>query len=166
MEVIFLGTSSGVPTKHRNVTAIAVKMLKSKSWYLVDCGEGTQHQILHTNLSLNNLQAIFITHVHGDHCYGLPGLLASAAMSGRTNSLTIIGPGNIREFIENTQKTTQMRLSFNINFIDVEKVSYFDDVKGITSQIKKTLQDSVRGVDLQNLPSLESLNLTMSELRL
>ncbi|MDX2503158.1 MAG: ribonuclease Z [Gammaproteobacteria bacterium] len=123
MEIIFLGTSSGVPTKHRNVSALAVKMVRSKAWYLVDCGEGTQHQILHTHLSLNNLQAIFITHMHGDHCYGLPGLLASATMSGRKDILTIIGPDNIREFIENTQTTTQMRLSYNINFINIENIS-------------------------------------------
>ncbi len=123
MEIIFLGTSSGTPTKTRNVSGVAVKMASSKLWCLVDCGEGTQHQILNTNLTLNNLQAIFITHVHGDHCYGLPGLLASATMSGRRNSLTIIGPSAIKEFVENTQKTTQMRLSHEINFISVEEVS-------------------------------------------
>lgn len=135
MEVIFLGTSSGVPTKQRNVSALALKMVKSKAWYLVDCGEGTQHQILRTNLSLNNLQAIFITHVHGDHCYGLPGLLASATMSGRTESLTIIGSSHIREFIENTQITTQLRLSYKINFIDVEKSSHFFDVKDFAIEV-------------------------------
>jgi len=135
MEVIFLGTSSGVPTKQRNVSALAVKMVNSKPWYLVDCGGGTQHQILHTNLSLNNLQAIFITHVHGDHCYGLPGLLASATMSGRTDSLTIIGSSHIREFIEHTQTTTQLRLSYKINFIDVEKISHFYDVNDFAIEV-------------------------------
>ncbi|MDM8560211.1 ribonuclease Z [Candidatus Parabeggiatoa sp. HSG14] len=129
MEFIFLGTSSGTPTKKRNVSGVAVKKASSKSWFLVDCGEGTQHQILLTNLSLNNLQVIFITHVHGDHCYGLPGLLASATMSGRTDSLTIIGPSAIKEFVESTQKTTQMKLSYEINFIDIETISELIDVK-------------------------------------
>jgi len=60
MELIFLGTSSGTPTKQRNVSAVAIKKQNTKNWNLVDCGEGTQHQILKTNLSLNNLQAIFL----------------------------------------------------------------------------------------------------------
>jgi ribonuclease Z len=129
MEFIFLGTSSGTPTKTRNVSGVAVKMASSKSWCLVDCGEGTQHQILFTNLSLNNLQAIFITHVHGDHCYGLPGLLASATLSGRTGPLSIIGPSAIKEFVESTQKTTQMILSYKISFLDIETISELIDVK-------------------------------------
>ncbi|MCJ8299455.1 MAG: MBL fold metallo-hydrolase, partial [Pseudomonadales bacterium] len=78
MELIFLGTSAGSPTKRRNVSACALRKFGAKRWYLIDCGEGTQQQILHTKLSLVLLEAIFITHVHGDHCYGLPGLLASA----------------------------------------------------------------------------------------
>lgn len=129
MEFIFLGTSSGTPTKTRNVSGIAVKMATSKSWYLVDCGEGTQHQILRTKLSLNSLKVIFITHVHGDHCYGLPGLLASATMLGRKKPLTIIGPSAIKELLETIQQITQMRLSYEINFINVEKVSELIDVK-------------------------------------
>jgi ribonuclease Z len=129
MEFIFLGTSSGTPTKTRNVSGIAVKMASSKSWYLVDCGEGTQHQILHTKLSLNTLKVIFITHVHGDHCYGLPGLLATATMLGRTAPLIIIGPSVIKEFVETIQQITQMKLSYEINFINVETVSELIDIK-------------------------------------
>lgn len=120
MEILFLGTSSGTPTKTRNVSAVALKYKNSKSWSLVDCGEGTQHQILNTSLSLINLQSIFITHVHGDHCYGLPGLLASASMLGRTTELLIVGPDSIKDYVENIQKTTQLRLSYDINFINVE----------------------------------------------
>ncbi|WP_089730915.1 MBL fold metallo-hydrolase [Modicisalibacter muralis] len=92
MEIIFLGTSAGVPTQARNVSATAVKKRNAKGWYLVDCGEGTQQRVLHTKLSLNRLEAILITHTHGDHCYGLPGLLASASMAGRERSLTIAAP--------------------------------------------------------------------------
>ena len=79
MNLLFLGTSSGVPTKCRNVSGIALRESKGKGWYLIDCGEGTQHQVLHTKLSFHSLKAILITHVHGDHCYGLPGILASVA---------------------------------------------------------------------------------------
>nr|MCH1932376.1 MBL fold metallo-hydrolase [Shewanella shenzhenensis] len=85
MKLQFLGTSAGVPTKQRNVTGLALSESEGKGWYLIDCGEATQHQLLHTHLTLNTLKAIFITHVHGDHSYGLPGILASAAMNGRKN---------------------------------------------------------------------------------
>ena len=108
MNIVFLGTSAGVPTKTRNVTGIAVREERGNGWYLVDCGEGTQHQILHTSLSINALRAIFITHIHGDHCYGLPGILASAAMNGRKAPLKIMAPSGVREWVEATQQHTQL----------------------------------------------------------
>ena len=122
MELIFLGTSSGTPTKTRNVSAVAIRRANSKAWCLVDCGEGTQHQVLHTSLSLNNLQAIFITHVHGDHCYGLPGLLASAGMAGRQEPLWIIGPPEIKTYFDAVQKTTQLWLPYQLEFKSVTDI--------------------------------------------
>jgi len=123
MQLLFLGTSAGMPTIQRNVTAIAIKLASAKSWCLVDCGEGTQHQLLKAPLSLVNLQTIFITHVHGDHCYGLPGLLASATMAGRTAPLTIVGPADIETFVTTTLRTTQMGSTYDIHFIDVETLT-------------------------------------------
>ena len=126
MEFVFLGTSSGAPTKTRNVAGLAIKKAGSKSWYLVDCGEGTQHQILHTNLSLNHLEAICITHVHGDHCFGLPGLIASATMSGRTKTLTIICPSALKSYIQMALEISESRLSYDIDIHDVESLSEID----------------------------------------
>jgi ribonuclease Z len=123
MEILFLGTSSGTPTKSRNVSAVAIRSLEYKHWYLVDCGEGTQHRILHTNLSLANLAAIFITHIHGDHSYGLPGLLASAGMLNRTERLYIAGPAAVRRFIEGVLEMTQLELPYPIECIDVERTA-------------------------------------------
>ncbi len=122
MELIFLGTSAGSPTKRRNVSACALRKFGAKRWYLVDCGEGTQHQILHTKLSIMHLEAIFITHIHGDHCYGLPGLLASAMMSGRTEALSIVAPQAIQRFIEAVLETTELPLSFEIHFQSLESL--------------------------------------------
>jgi ribonuclease Z len=123
MEILFLGTSSGTPTKTRNVSALALRPPQTKAWYLVDCGECTQHQLLHAPLSLLDLAAIFITHIHGDHCYGLPGLLASAGMLNRTQPLTIAGPPAVRHFVEGVMETTQLRLPYPVEYIDVEKIS-------------------------------------------
>lgn len=123
MDIIFLGTSSGVPTKTRNVSAAAIKMDTHKAWCLVDCGEGTQQQLLHTSLSLNNLQLICITHMHGDHCYGLPGLVATTSMGNRTEPLTIIGPAAVKTWLEQTIELTEMRLTYPLRFISVEEMS-------------------------------------------
>lgn len=120
MDLIFLGTSSGVPTKQRNVSGLALTEPRGRGWFLIDCGEGTQHQLLHTRLSAAQLRAILITHVHGDHCYGLPGLLASAAMSGRQDPLTIIAPASIAEWLEATQTHTALSLPYDLHFVATE----------------------------------------------
>lgn len=119
MQLKFLGTSAGAPTRNRNVTALALLRSQGKGWFLVDCGEGTQHQVLRTSLSLNQLQGICITHVHGDHCYGLPGLLASAAMNGRKDPLTIIAPREIQKWLEATSLYSEFHLGYELNFIEV-----------------------------------------------
>ncbi|MGZ5203146.1 MAG: MBL fold metallo-hydrolase, partial [Telluria sp.] len=123
MEFQFLGTSSGTPSKTRNVTALALRSLgasrAARHWVLVDCGEGTQHRILRTNWSLHDLRAIFITHMHGDHCYGLPGLLASAGMMNRTAPLTLVGPAPLWPFLQGVMATTELALPFPVEFVDV-----------------------------------------------
>lgn len=116
MDLLFLGTSSGTPTKTRNVTALALIEDQGSGWCLIDCGEGTQHRLLQSPLSVRDLLAIFITHVHGDHCYGLPGLLASAGMGGRTAPLKIVAPEGIEEWFRATQLHTQLHLPFEIVF--------------------------------------------------
>ncbi|WP_241651879.1 MBL fold metallo-hydrolase [Pseudoalteromonas phenolica] len=83
MHIHFLGTSSGVPSQTRNTSSSAISFDKTKSWVMVDCGEATQHQLQKSSLSFFHLDVICISHVHGDHCYGLPGLLSSMAMNGK-----------------------------------------------------------------------------------
>lgn len=126
MEFTFLGTSSGVPTRRRNVSGLALRGPKTKSWFLVDCGEGTQQQLLKTSYSLNSLSAIFITHVHGDHCLGLPGLLASAGMARRAEPLTIVGPEPLRQFIDTALRVTQSYLPYEWCFVPVETLQSWE----------------------------------------
>ncbi|QJQ21485.1 MBL fold metallo-hydrolase [Pseudomonas sp. SK] len=120
MDLLFLGTSAGVPTKARNVSATAVIEATGSHWYLVDCGEGTQHRLLHTPLSLRDLRAIFITHVHGDHCFGLPGLLASAGMSGRTQPLELVLPSALHEWLRQGLAVSHTFLPFELRLQAVE----------------------------------------------
>ncbi|WP_202744549.1 ribonuclease Z [Acinetobacter pittii] len=115
----FLGTSSGVPTLTRNVSGLAVRNSKNKDWILIDVGEGTQHRIQQAKLSLQNLVAICITHVHGDHCYGLVGLLASAGMNARSKPLIVIAPKEIQQWFEITAQLTDLHLPYSLQFIDV-----------------------------------------------
>lgn len=130
MKFTFLGTSAGVPTKKRNVTGLAIGLEREKTWCLIDCGEGTQHQLLHTHYSLASLEAIFITHVHGDHCYGLPGILASAGMAGRQSAIKVIAPASIKEFIDVTLKTTDCYIPYPIEFIATENLKAPIEVAG------------------------------------
>ncbi|NHI00663.1 ribonuclease Z [Oceanimonas sp. MB9] len=123
MELVFLGTSSGVPTRGRSLSAVALRRHKAKTWLLVDCGEGTQHRLLRAPLSLHWLQAVCITHLHGDHCYGLPGLLASAGMGGRTAPLTIIGPAGLQAWVEHTAAVSQLQLNYALRFVLVEELA-------------------------------------------
>ncbi|ENX41711.1 ribonuclease Z [Acinetobacter sp. NIPH 2100] len=124
----FLGTSSGVPTLTRNVSGLAIRNSKNKDWILVDAGEGTQHRIQQAKLSLQSLIAICITHVHGDHCYGLVGLLASAGMNARTAPLTIIAPKKIQQWIEVTAQLTDLHLPYPLHFIDVNKANQIQQI--------------------------------------
>ncbi|WP_284379365.1 ribonuclease Z [Pseudomonas putida] len=120
MDLLFLGTSAGVPTKARNVSATAVIEASGSHWYLVDCGEGTQHRLLHTPLSIRDLRAIFITHVHGDHCFGLPGLLASAGMSGRTQPLDLVLPAALHDWVRQGLVASDTFLPFELRLLAVE----------------------------------------------
>ncbi len=114
LRIVFLGTSSGTPSRERNVSAVAIVL--DGAVLLFDCGEGTQHQLLRAPIRGGALDAIFISHVHGDHVYGLPGLLASLSMGGRTRPLTIVGPPGVRDYLEGVLATTQHTPQFPIEF--------------------------------------------------
>ncbi len=126
MEITFLGTGAGMPAKYRNVTSIALKHLENGSIWLFDCGEATQHQILHTSIKPRKISKIFITHLHGDHIFGLPGLLGSRSFLGGTEPLTIYGPKGIRDFIEVSLSVSQTHLNYKIEIIEFEDGQIFD----------------------------------------
>lgn len=120
MEITFLGTGAGVPSKHRNVSSLVIKFpeFDGEEW-MFDCGEATQHQILHTSLKLSKLSRIFITHMHGDHIFGLPGVLGSRSFQGATEPLTLYGPKELQEFVEVSLRTSKTNLRYPLHFVEL-----------------------------------------------
>lgn len=115
MIVTFLGTSSGAPTTKRNVSGIALRFRQRAKWWLFDCGEGTQHQILHAPVKASQLEKIFITHLHGDHLYGLIGLLASRSLrGGAASGVALYGPPGIKEYVEAIMAVSPVHLQYDL----------------------------------------------------
>ena len=129
MELTFLGTSAGVPTRTRNMTSIILNLQQptSAEMWLFDCGEGTQHQFLHTPYHPGKLNKIFITHLHGDHLFGLPGLLCSRSMQGNSLPLTVYGPKGIKEFIETALRLSGSWTDYPLTIIEVGPGLVFDE---------------------------------------
>lgn len=128
MEVIFLGTGAGVPAKERNVSSIALQLVEERgTTWLFDCGEATQHQILHTSIRPRRIEKIFITHLHGDHIFGLPGLLGSRSFQGGETPLTLYGPRGIKEFIETALRVSRTHLRYSLHVIEIDEGIIWDD---------------------------------------
>jgi len=128
MELTFLGTGAGMPSKDRNVSAIILNLLQERnSLWLFDCGEATQHQILHTKIKPRKINKIFITHLHGDHIFGLPGLLSSRSFQGGENPLTIFGPLGIKEYIDTCLQISETHLQYDIQIVEIKEGTIFED---------------------------------------
>jgi len=121
LDITFLGTASGAPSRQRNVSATAIAPDRGKHWILVDCGEATQHQLLRTVLSPQKISAVLITHIHGDHCYGLPGLLASCQLNGRKDPLVLVGPEGVWEYLQAVIRFTELQINYPLEFIPVSE---------------------------------------------
>lgn len=127
MEITFLGTSSGVPTRSRNVSSVALRLPQRAELWLFDCGEGTQHQFLRSDLKVSQLTRIFITHTHGDHIFGLMGLLASCGLAGSGQPIDIYGPDGLQEYIKACAKYSHLHLSHRVQVHRVQPGLLYED---------------------------------------
>ncbi|MCL2676644.1 MAG: ribonuclease Z [Streptococcaceae bacterium] len=119
MEILFLGTGAGQPSKSRNTQAIALQLLDERNEvWLFDCGEATQHQILKTNIRPRKITKIFITHLHGDHIFGLPGFLSSRSFqaSDEQTDIDLYGPVGVKDYVMTAIRLSGSRLPYRIHF--------------------------------------------------
>jgi ribonuclease Z len=116
LQVTFLGTSSGVPTRGRNVSAVALRLPQRAELWLFDCGEGTQQQFLRSELRVSQLRRVFVTHMHGDHVFGLPGLLASLGLAGSCSGIDLYGPDRLRDYLEGVLHTSSTRIGYPLRY--------------------------------------------------
>jgi len=118
IKITFLGTSDAIPSAERNHTSILLEYKNEN--ILIDCGEGTQRQFRKAKLNPNKITKILITHWHGDHVLGLPGLLQTIAFSGYKKALDIYGPRGTREYMKLLLKTFAFVGRYKINVEEVE----------------------------------------------
>lgn len=122
MELQFLGTGAGMPSKIRNTSSLLVNLTaEGHGYWLFDCGEATQHQILHTSLKPRKIERIFITHLHGDHIFGLPGLLSSRSFLGGHEPLDIYGPAGLEKWLLSTLQMANTHLNYTLRFHEITK---------------------------------------------
>ncbi|MGI6218485.1 MAG: ribonuclease Z [Bacteroidaceae bacterium] len=113
-EVTILGCGSAAPTTLRHPSAQVVNV--REKIFLVDCGEGTQTQYRRCRFNFMKLRHIFISHLHGDHCFGLPGLISTLALSGRTEPLTLHSPAGLRQGLSSLLETFCAQLTYPLRF--------------------------------------------------
>lgn len=118
IELTFLGTTAGKPTRDRGHPAIALK--HNGEILLFDCGENTQRQLIHADLSPMKIDRIFITHWHADHFAGLLGLIQTMSLQGRTRPLYIYGPKKTKKFIDSITKLGHFHLTFSVKPKELE----------------------------------------------
>ena len=125
MKLIFLGTSAAQPTVERGMTCICLVL--DKEILMFDAGEGAQIAFQKAKLGWNKKMKIFVTHLHGDHCVGILGLLQTMSLQNRTESIDIIGPTGIEEFLATNLKILNFGLTFPVRIIRIKEGPVFDD---------------------------------------
>ena len=127
MKLVFLGTSAAQPTENRGLSCICLE--REGEILMFDAGEAAQISYMKSGLGWNKKMKIFVTHLHGDHCVGILGLLQTMSMQNRTETLEIFGPSGIEEFIAANIKVLNFGLSFPILINTIKDEKIFEDEK-------------------------------------
>ncbi|MDH5415868.1 MAG: ribonuclease Z [Nitrosopumilus sp.] len=127
MKLVFLGTSAAQPTEKRGLSCICLE--RDGEILMFDAGEAAQISYMKSGLGWNKKMKMFVTHLHGDHCVGILGLLQTMSMQNRTEALEIFGPNGIEEFIAANIKVLNFGLSFPILITNIKEGKVFEDKK-------------------------------------
>lgn len=127
MQITFLGTSSGVPTRSRNVSSIALRLPQRAEIWLFDCGEGAQHQFLRSDLRISQISRVFVTHMHGDHIFGLMGLLASCGLAGNARRIDLYGPPKLPDYLRACERYSETHFSYTVKVHTVTPGLIYED---------------------------------------
>ncbi|MCD6461980.1 MAG: ribonuclease Z, partial [Thermoplasmata archaeon] len=117
LRLVFLGTGGSWPSEEASTSALGVRV--PGRVLLFDCGEGTQRQLMMSSLSFMKISHVFITHFHGDHFLGLPGLIQSMALNGRKEELVVVGPGGMSEVLDVLLHLGYFSLSFPVRAVEM-----------------------------------------------
>ncbi len=121
-EVTILGNGSASPTVNRHQTAHVLNV--REQFYLIDCGEGTRRRLMKAGISPLKIKAVFISHIHGDHIYGLMPLISSLGLAGKQTPLKIFGPAEIRKLLDFFQNDFGSPVSFELDFNPVDTTAH------------------------------------------
>ena len=127
MKLVFLGTSAAQPTENRGLSCICLE--RDGEIFMFDAGEAAQISYMKSGLGWNKKMKILVTHLHGDHCVGILGLLQTMSMQNRTETLEIFGPSGIEEFITANIKILNFGLSFPILINTIKDEKIFENEK-------------------------------------
>lgn len=143
VDIEFLGTGAGMPSKQRNTSALVLDLTdENKENWLFDCGEATQHQLLHSAIKPKKITKIFITHLHGDHIFGLPGFLSSRAFLGGGDPVDLYGPAGLKEWLQHTYKVTGTYLPYKLNVHEIQDgmILETDEFKVYAREVQHVIQ--------------------------
>jgi ribonuclease Z len=118
INITFLGTAGSVPTPNRNLSAIIIR--RKNEQIMFDCGEGTQRQMIKAQTGFHKKLKILITHLHGDHVLGLPGLFQTMALMDRKKTVKVYGPVGIKQFIDCSKEVLKFGLSFPVEIFEIK----------------------------------------------
>jgi len=125
MKLTVLGTSASTPSKERNLSSVVLNFDGLN--YLFDCPEGTQRQLMKAKVSYMKINAIFLSHFHGDHILGLPGLLATMSMHQRDYPLHVFGPKGVKEKVKKAVELSLLKVNFEIKAVEVKQGKIFEE---------------------------------------
>ena len=128
--MIFLGTAGSVPTPKRSLPAILIQ--RKGEQVMFDCGEGVQRQMIKAKTGFHRKMKVLISHMHGDHVLGLPGLMQTMALLDRERKLEVYGPPGTRRFIEAIKETVQFTLTFPVEIHEIEEAGVVCDEEEYT----------------------------------